>query len=75
MGVAAMDDSNATPGILRRINSPNKHNNRIIAPVIKLLANATCQASSWHSRLLEPLVSRMQLLYTGNIIPKTNATN
>jgi len=43
---AERDESSATAGILRRMNSPKRHSRRIIIPVIKLLANAIYQASS-----------------------------
>ncbi len=43
---AERDERSATPGILHRMNSPKRHNRRIITPVIKLLANAIYQASS-----------------------------
>ncbi len=43
---AERDESSATPGILRRMNSPKRHNRSIMIPVIKLLANAIYQASS-----------------------------
>ncbi len=43
---AERDERSATPGTLRRMNSPKRHKRRIIIPVIKLLANAIYQASS-----------------------------